>query len=87
MVALNQLIDELGVCNLAWSSHIFDHAQRTMSRTTEDLNAISTVHEEPHGPHSDNGEWVDLLPHSREPVRDPVAIRGAGNVTVYVPKN
>lgn len=49
----------------------------------EDLNAISTLHEDVyHGIHSDNGEWVDLLTHNREPVRDPVAIRGAGNVTV-----
>jgi hypothetical protein len=49
----------------------------------EDLNAISTLHEDVyHGIHSDNGEWVDLLTHHREPVRDPVAIRGAGNVTV-----
>lgn len=56
-----------------------------MTNITEDLNAISTVHEEgPLGLHSDNGEWVDLIPHSREPLRDPVAIRGAGNVTVYV---
>lgn len=52
----------------------------------EDLNAISTLHEDGlHGVlHPDNGEWVDLLTHHREPVRDPVAIRGAGNVTVYV---
>nr|CAG4638109.1 EOG090X0FHK [Chydorus sphaericus] len=55
-----------------------------MTNITEDLNAISTVHEEgPLGLHSDNGEWVDLIPHSREPLRDPVAIRGAGNVTVF----
>lgn len=58
-----------------------------MANTDEDLNAISTLYEEGshHGPHvTDNGEWVDLLQQSREPVRDPVAIRGAGNVTVYV---
>ena len=50
---------------------------------SEDLNAISTLQEEGfHGIRSDNGECVDLLSHQREPVRDPVAIRGAGNVTV-----
>lgn len=49
----------------------------------EDLNAISTLHEENHlGNHSDEGESIDLLANHRELVRDPVAIRGAGNVTV-----
>ena len=46
----------------------------------EDLNAISTLHEDGLI-QSDNGEWVDLLTHHKE-IRDPVAIRGAGNVTV-----
>nr|CAG4636579.1 EOG090X0FHK [Eubosmina coregoni]SVE70115.1 EOG090X0FHK [Eubosmina coregoni] len=45
---------------------------------TEDLNAISTdIYED--AIHSDNGEMVDLLAHTR----DPVAIHGAGNVTVF----
>lgn len=49
----------------------------------EDLNAISTLHDDVyHGILTDNAEWVDLLTLHREAVRDPVAIRGAGNVTV-----
>nr|SVE74497.1 EOG090X0FHK [Daphnia barbata] len=55
-----------------------------MMANAEDLNAISTLHEDVyHGIHSENAEWVDLLTLHREPVRDPVAIRGAGNVTVF----
>lgn len=45
---------------------------------TEDLNAISTIYED--ATHSDNGgELIDLLSHTQ---KDPIAIHGAGNVTV-----
>lgn len=50
------------------------------NNTTEDLNAISTLHEDGHSG-SNIDECIDLLAQ-REPVKDPVAIRGAGNVTV-----
>lgn len=43
---------------------------------TEDLNAISTIED---AIHSDNGEMIDLLCHTQ---KDPIAIHGAGNVTV-----
>lgn len=50
------------------------------NNTTEDLNAISTLHEEVYNGNNID-ECIDLLAQ-RNPVKDPVAIRGAGNVTV-----
>ena len=42
-----------------------------MANTNEDLNAISTLHEEGiHGIQPENGEWVDLL-HPSEVSRRP----------------
>ena len=49
-----------------------------MASTTEDLNAISTVNEDgSQNSLPDDGEWLDLIP-----AKEPVIIRGAGNVTV-----
>lgn len=50
------------------------------NNTTEDLNAISTLHEDGYSANNVD-ECVDLVAQ-KEPVKDPVAIRGAGNVTV-----
>jgi len=46
-----------------------------MASTNEDLNAISTVNDD--GSQSSEEEWFDLTPP-----KDPVIVRGAGNVTV-----
>ena len=52
----------------------------TMAGVDEDLNAISTVNDDgASSPSMDGSELLDFLD---VPLRDPVTIRGAGNVTV-----
>nr|CAG4645176.1 EOG090X0FHK [Leptodora kindtii] len=52
-----------------------------MAGVDEDLNAISTVNDDgASSPSMDGSELLDFLD---VPLRDPVTIRGAGNVTVF----
>ena len=48
-----------------------------MASTNEDLNAISTVNDDGSPSYISEEEWFDFVPP-----KDPVVIRGAGNVTV-----
>jgi len=49
-----------------------------MASTNEDLNAISTVNDDGSPSYISEEEWFDFVPP-----KDPVVIRGAGNVTVF----
>lgn len=51
------------------------------SGMTEDLNAISTIYEDAIHSDTGGGELIDLL--SSHTQKDPIAIHGAGNVTVF----